>query len=424
MPVPPEDKLAGDPRWALVQRVAASAVFERSKRLRDFLLFAGERAVRSPEKPLSEPEIRREVFGRTADADATEDTLVRVQASQLRRRLEHYFTVQGATEPVVIDLPRGTYMPVFRQRAGAATAAAATTRPALGPRLPSWAAAVVLALLVACVGLFVDARRWRARARGAVGTPVLGARVDHLWRQMFGQAPVYVVVADSNLTLLQDAAQYQLSLPEYQRRQFQAIAQERFPEAHRAWGWRLMNREYTSVADARLVQHIAAVRGAQGRGIDVVMARHADPSQFQSSSTILSGPRRANPWMELFERRLAFESHFDEKGRRAWFSNAAPQPGEPAEYEMQWGKTGYCRVAYLPGLSGPGKVLVISGLDMSSSDAGSEFLTNERRVQELEAALGIGPRDAVPHFELLLRTRILIGTASEGEIVTLRRLAP
>lgn len=424
VPVPSEDVLQEDPRWALVQRVADSPAFGRSRRLRDFLRFAGERAVRDPQTPLSEHEIRRHVFGRTSDADATEDTLVRVHASHLRRRLEHYFAVEGASEPMVIEVPLGSYLPIFRARPGVATPVppepVAVDRAPLAARTPVLAAVIVL-LAAACIWFFMDARRWRLRAQGVRATPVLGSSVDRLWRQMFGGARVYVVVADSNLTLLQDAANYQLSLPEYQRQQFATVYQQRFPEAHKPWGWRLMNREFTSVADTLLAQRVAAVRGAQGRPTDVVMARRADPSQFGSSDVILSGPRRANPWLELFEGRLNFQSRFEEKTRRAHFENVKPAAGEESHYAVQWNETGYCRIAYLPNLSRTGNVLLISGLDMSSSDAGSEFVTSERRVEQLLSALGIGPSEKIPHFEVLLRTKVLIGTTSDAEIVTHRR---
>ena len=425
MPVPAKDELSQDPRWTLLQRVAASPTFERSRRLRDFLRFAGERAIRDPHAALSEQEIRRHVFGRSTDADATEDTLVRVHASHLRRRLEQYFAVEGVAEPMVIEVPLGGYLPVFRERP--VTPAAPAPQPAPVPirrpaRERAAMATLIVVLVAACVWLYRDARRWRMRAEGVRSTPVLGTSVDRLWRQMFTDARVYVVLADSNLTLLQDAANYQMPLPEYQRQQFTKVSDERFPVAHRPWGWRLMNREFTSVADALLVQRVSSVRAAQGRPLDVVMARRVDPNQFGSSDVVLSGPRRANPWLDLFESRLNFQTRFEEKARRARFENVKPRAGEEADYTVKWNEVGYCRLAYLPNLSRSGSVLVISGLDMSASDAGSEFLTSERRVEQLLHALGVGPADKIPYFELLLRTKILIGTTSDAEIVTYRRL--
>src|SRR5687768_5334827 len=101
--------LETDPRWELAERVAASPSFQRSKRVRDFLLFICRRALQDENAPIREAEIRTAVFGRSPDADDPEDTLVRVQASQLRKRLQVYFATEGAEERMVIEVPKGSY---------------------------------------------------------------------------------------------------------------------------------------------------------------------------------------------------------------------------------------------------------------------------------------------------------------------------
>ena len=240
---------------------------------------------------------------------------------------------------------------------------------------------------------------------------------------MFGSASVPLVVSDSNLALLQDAAHYQLSLAEYQRRDFKE-AEARLPEGHRPWGWRLMNRDYTSIADTSVVRRAATINAVQGRGMEVVLARHANPAQFQSQNLILCGPRRVNPWVELFEPRLNFRSRFVEGERRASFENAAPQGDEAAEYVVKWSEIGYGRVAYLPNLQRSGSVLLISGMDMASTEAGIDLVTSEGRVKELLARLGVRGGARVPHFEVLLRTKPMQGGTWEGTIVAHRILTP
>jgi hypothetical protein len=423
-----DDSLAADPRWALVQRVESGATFEKSKRLRDFLLYVSERALREPGRPITEQEIRRDVFGRSTDVDAMEDTVVRVQASHLRRRLEQYFAVEGAAEPLVIEVPRGAYAPVFRERPVTAPAVPATPAPApvaesLPP--PSWRPKgswlLVSLLSIACAVLAVDAFRWRTRAQH-VAAEALGPNVDRLWRQMFGSAPVYVVLGDSNLALFQDTLKYQMTLPEYQRQQFVRMAGERLPKDEVPVSWRLMNREYTSIGDANLAQRVSRVNALQGRAVDVVLARRADPGQLQAHNVILSGPRRSNPWVELFEGRLNFQSRFEEGTRRAWLQNAAPQPGEAAEYAVEWNKVGYGRVAYLPSLQGGASVLLLSGIDMSSTDACSDFVSNESRLAPFLQTLGTDAAGRIPHFEVLLRTNLLLGTTSAYEVVAYRHV--
>ena len=418
--------LADDPRWALVQRVGASATFERSKRLRDFLAYVGERTLREPDRPVTEHEIRREVFGRSDDAEALEDTVVRVQASHLRRRLEQYFAVEGAAETTVIEIPRGAYAPVFRQRTVSRPGAAGDAAPVVpskAARRSRALAVMTAALAIACALLAADAWRSRSRSRAQSPAAMLGPSVDRLWRAMFGTAPVYVILSDSNLSLFQDTLKYQLTVPEYQRQQFTKIAKERLPPTEPvSISWRLMNRESTSIADAHLAQRIARVNAVQGRAVDVVLARRADPGRIQAHNVILSGPRRSNPWVELLEPRLNFQTRFEEHTRRAWLQNMAPAAGEAALYAVQWNKVGFGRVAYLPSLQGGAGVLLLSGIDMSSTDACSDFVTNEARVADLLGRLGVAEGGTIPHFEVLLRTNLLLGTTADYEVVAHRRI--
>ena len=279
---------------------------------------------------------------------------------------------------------------------------AARGRGAAG-RFPGWAQAVLVAVLaLACAVLALDARRARLRAGERAAAAGLGPSVDRLWRQMFGDAPVYVVLADANLSLFQDTLKYQLSLAEYQRQTFVPIAEARLPPYEVPFSWRLMNRESTSIGDATLAYRVARVSALQGRAADVVLARRADPGQFQSHNVILSGPRRSNPWVGLFEERLNFQSRFQEGTRRAWLHNVAPRPGEAAEYPVEWNKVGYGRVAYLPSLKGGAGVLLLSGIDLSSTDACADFVTNETRVRELFQRLGVAEGTRIPYFEVLV----------------------
>src|SRR5580704_16673822 len=76
----------------LLHRVAAAPRFQKSKRLRELLLDLGERSLQDPAYILREQEIGVDVFGRSADYDTSHDTLVRVQVSQLRKKLQEYFS--------------------------------------------------------------------------------------------------------------------------------------------------------------------------------------------------------------------------------------------------------------------------------------------------------------------------------------------
>jgi hypothetical protein len=415
-----------DPRWDLVQRTAASASLRKSRRLRDLLLFVCERALADPGNALREQEIGTAVFGRPADFDTSHDTLVRVHASQLRKRLQQHFTSDGASEPIIIEIPKGTYVPVFREREprpepptnGRASAVAA---PVARPRATTVLASVVVVLLGCCAWLGIEA--WGLRQRLAM---IVEPRpsVDRLWTQIFGNGlQTYIALADCNLTVFEDLIHLQLTPVQYQRQQFRQLAEERLHDpVSLDIAMRLMNRQFTTMVDTTLARRIGLLNAAHGVPTDVVLARDLSPRHFKGHNAILSGPRRANPWLELFEERLNFRSRFDEEARLASFENHAPLPDEEASYVVKWERIGYCRVAYLPNLDATGSVMILSGTDMASTEAGVEFITSERWVRDLYVRLGAASGQALPHFELLLRTRLVVGAAPGFEVVALRTM--
>jgi TolB-like protein len=97
-----------------LDKVLASAGFSRNERLSRFLRFVVERHLEGRNQELKESLIAIEVFGRAPGYDSKQDPIVRTEASRLRGRLSEYYLVQGKDDPVVIELPRGGYIPVVR----------------------------------------------------------------------------------------------------------------------------------------------------------------------------------------------------------------------------------------------------------------------------------------------------------------------
>jgi hypothetical protein len=411
-PDPSREPASADARRLLVERVAGSASFRRSRRLRDFLVFVCERALTDPDNVVDEHEIGTNVFGRPNDFLASEDTLVRVHASRLRKRLDQYFATEGAVEPVVIEIPTHSYMPVFRTRDAGPSGSAAHRRIAL----VSSAMALVLVLCSTC--LFLDNRGLRRRlGAGLEPRPT----VDRLWKQMFGNGrPTYLILADSNLVMLEYVLRRQLSPLEYQQKQFwvpEGMLCD--PDASEVVS-QLMSRRYTSVADASLTRQLSLLNAAHAVPTYVISAQDADPQNLKSSNAVLAGSRRSNPWIELFEGRLNFRSRFDEARRVAYLENMAPRPGEERIYEAKRDERGYCRVAYLPNLGGTGSVLLLSGTELASTEAAVDFITSERWLREVLSALHVGERAPFPHFEVLLQTELVSFASPKFEVVAVR----
>ncbi|HYL38612.1 MAG TPA: hypothetical protein VEV17_22030, partial [Bryobacteraceae bacterium] len=98
-----------------LERVLSSAEFVRSERLSRFLRLVVELHLDGKDEEIKESLIGVEVFGRRPDYDPKRDSIVRTEASRLRARLFEYYAGGGKADPVIIDLPKGRYMPVFRQ---------------------------------------------------------------------------------------------------------------------------------------------------------------------------------------------------------------------------------------------------------------------------------------------------------------------
>jgi tetratricopeptide (TPR) repeat protein len=104
---------------AALERVVASDVMRSSPQLTAFLRFVVEAVLEGNSDRIKGYVIAVEVLKRGAQFNPQIDPIVRVEATRLRRTLERYYASEGAEDPIVIALPRGTYVPTFTRRPSA-----------------------------------------------------------------------------------------------------------------------------------------------------------------------------------------------------------------------------------------------------------------------------------------------------------------
>ena len=96
-----------------LEKILHGRTLHGSESLKAFLRFVGEKTVDNGDGGLKEYVIATEVFGRNSDYNSRIDSVVRVQASRLRTKLHEYYTTEGKSDHIVIDLPKGHYTPTF-----------------------------------------------------------------------------------------------------------------------------------------------------------------------------------------------------------------------------------------------------------------------------------------------------------------------
>jgi hypothetical protein len=129
-----EDIETADPREDLVRSVLASSTFEKSPKLRAFLVYVCRCAIDNQRAAAIEQQIGIHVFGRPHGYNPNDDNIVRSQARLLRLKLEHHFANEGKHERVVITIPKGQYLPSFEERVQESAVPPAPLAPIVTPR--------------------------------------------------------------------------------------------------------------------------------------------------------------------------------------------------------------------------------------------------------------------------------------------------
>ena len=97
-----------------MERLVTHPLFANSKRYPALLAYVVDQTLRGNSSELKERSIGVEVFGRTPSYDANADPVVRITAGEVRKRLSQYYYDPTHSGELIIELPTGSYVPVFR----------------------------------------------------------------------------------------------------------------------------------------------------------------------------------------------------------------------------------------------------------------------------------------------------------------------
>nr|WP_246301802.1 hypothetical protein [Granulicella arctica] len=425
------EQLSADERRALIDRIATSTQFRRSARLREFLLYVGEQSLKDGCREVHEQEIGAKVFGRSSTYDRSQDNIVRVTATELRKRIELYFASEGANETFILEIPRGGYMPVFHQRGpGVPPAENLPSRSVLpddvvAPPVPQrrnyrahllWGTAC-LAFAVAWFLQMEQGREMRKLLYVWEGKPAIAA----LWKDFVKPSQqTDIVLPDASLSIREELTGHPVSLSEYINHQYMSetaslpVSKDRHEDLNNIYGHNLV-----AFGDFRAAQQFLALSPV-GSSLHLTLSRFFQAESLKHDNLILIGGKKANPWIYMFDDQVNFSLDFDDVRGLGYIVNRHPHPGEATSYIPSLypsGFAGYSVVAYLPNPSHNGNVIIVTGTDSDATSAAAEFLTSEDQLGKFRKTLNT---EHFPYFEVLLKTSRLSGTSLSSEILAYR----
>jgi hypothetical protein len=421
-----DPELKTDARWQLVERITASASFQKSARLRDLLRYMAERSLHGQPQDLTEHRIGSAVFGKAQDYSVVEDSSVRVHVRQLRLKLHEYFDGEGRNEATVVEIPKGAYTTLFRpvEQRTSATPVLEVARRGFKSWLP------MLPWTLAGLFFLTTLAAWFLRPAGLTAAPPpwpLAALFDP------GNRPVQVVVADINYGMTRLVDEQQVTLERYLSPSYRSGGDlsNAHPTDREARMMKYLSGSLlTSYADLVVVSTLMRVSGNARDWLSIRSARELRPRDLEEGSFVFVGSPSSNPWVSYFQDKLNFQEREGVVGESLkYFQNAHPKSGEQETYQglTFTGSSGedYATISLLPVPNGHGSVLILQGLQQEGTEAAGLFLADAGNRQKLQQALGISGAHGQPiYFEALIRTQAVAGAPNATSIVATRLLHP
>jgi hypothetical protein len=399
-----------DARWELAQRVADSRYFRKGTKLQAFLLYACENTLLGRPENVCEHLIGSKVFGRPSEYDLSTDNIVRVEARELRKRLEAYFAAEGRNESLVIEIPKGTYIPVFkpREQVTAVTvnikdARQTETLPVLEQKRRKtrwWLPALSVGML-----LFAAALLWLAGERAPVPGIAKGAAADisfyHELLGTLGAAP--------------------------DREALLVLSNPRVAPHDGILPPKPTIEEFTGMGEAVAAFRLGRLFQLLQRPVRLTQSRFLNWDHIQKLDLIILGGPRANNW--AYQDAAKSNFNFVIKGvQPPGIQNLEPRPGEQPMYPWPADPAapGGIQVEYgvIKMLVSPYgfNVLLLAGMTSAGTWGTAEFFASPEKMRGVyERLRAAAPGQPFPSpWEAVIKVSIRECTPIETSVVALR----
>jgi hypothetical protein len=405
-----------------INRLVTSHALHGSESLCKLLRYLAKHAVDHPGTPIKEFQIATEVFGRSPDFDPQLDSMVRVQAGRLRSKLTEYYSSDGLEDPVVVELPKGTYVLSFHHR----NASAAKSAPgALNGAVRAegieksterrWGTEVISLSIFLAAAILVIVWLMATRNSSPVGLASEGDPVPAAFRVFwkgFTTGPEEPWVVFSNAAFI--------GRPE---------TGMRYRDAARDAGAPILDH-YTGVGEVLAVHELDRVFALLHRRIRVKRGSLFSLDDAKNNNLIFIGSPVEN--LSLLEipgtQEFVFEQFISgpRKGDHA-IINKHPQPDEGKEFFATPSGVplaeDYAVLGLVKGINPGQSVLILAGNTTIGTQAAVEYVCRQSSLEELLLRLSVSPDGELKPFEAVIRAKVARGVPVETELVAIRKTA-
>lgn len=404
-----------------LQEIIESSAFKSSRRSLEFLSHIVEKSLQGQFDDLKERSLGVELFGRPASYDTGADAIVRVTASDVRRRLQQYYSEAGAHSELRIDLPSGSYIPEFRhvlQQETPRNSAMIETLPESPREMNRLWNPALYALLG--FGILIGAWLWSKGSSGASS-----ASETMPWSALLTQdRDLHIVFCDPDISLAQGLLGFRLSLSDYANQRYLPENLSGSPEALQIV--RTLRGVNVASVDANTAIAISRLQPAERIRTHTARSLHILDFKTEDNFVLLGSPR-SNPWFALFQDQLDFRFEHDPSSGHEIVRNHRMETSESPAYvptAMGWA-TGeaYGIIALVKNANQKGHALLLAGSNAEATEAAGKLATNIDMLSQTLKRYGIDPYGTLQNFEILLRVSTMAGSPDKFEVIACHRLS-
>src|SRR5712671_2059684 len=400
-----------------VEKLINSHSLHGSESLCKLLRYLAEHSLDHPGVALKEYQIATEVLGRPAGFDPQSDSTVRVQAGRLRIKLAEYYAHEGLDDPILVEVPKGSYALTFQLRTPLASGHAQhpvglerEEKPAgHAPNRRLVIAVACLAVLLAA-SLLTTMVLLAGRGRVATGAkdPVPVAYQIFWSRFVSSQQPPWVIFSNANF----------VGRPQTNMRYFNASTDSRDG----------ILDHYTGVGEVLAIHQLDRVFGLLNRELRVKRGALFSLDDVRNNDLIFIGSPAENLTLLEIPGTQEFIFQRVNSGPRkgdVQVVNVHPSAGEAQAFlaspSSQSVNEDYAIVGLKPGLDPAHSMLILAGTTTMGTQAAAEYVCREDSLTELLERLGVSKGSEIKPFEALLHVKVTHGVPVAIDLVALRK---